>query len=447
MFRFFPGLRADAVVVACIAALFASPRLMAQVEPELRHQVVVGDTLERLAHRFMEQPRRYREIARLNGLGNQDLINPGQMLRFPAPYLKMQSGEATISSTKGFASVGGKAAEVGARAGPATDLLTGPDGQLTLRLPDGSEIRLQPDTSARLTEVKRNPASGARSVEVNLSRGRLETDVAPGKADNSRFTIRTPAASLGVRGTSFRAAAQDNSASTEVLEGRVQAAVANAAVDVNRGFGTRATAGKAPLKPIPLLPAPSLSPLAAQVDSDTPELTFASVAGAIRYRALVAEDERFERIVSDGTGDAPALKTPTLRDGVYYFRARAIDPQGLEGFNADGRFRVRTNPRPPRIIEPAPGGALVQPDLAKIDLMFRWEPVADAAGGYLLQLAEDAGFTRGLREHKSARPGYKLPMDASPQRVVYWRVRSVDGAGETAPAGTTQVFEMGMRPQ
>ena len=32
-----------------------------------------------------------------------------------------------------------------------------------------------------------------------------------------------------------------------------------------------------------------------------------------------------------------------------FFRARAIDPQGLEGWNADGGFRVRTNPRAPLV--------------------------------------------------------------------------------------------------
>ena len=434
-----------AVCIALLAQMTPAP-VLAQGAPELQYKVQPGDTLERLALRFMEQPRRYREIARLNSLSDADVIKPGQLLRIPAPYLKMQADEATISAVKGSALMSGKPAEVGARAGAASAFVTGADGQVTLRLADGSEIRLQPNTSARITELKRNPASGARAVMIGLDKGRLETDVTPGKGDNSRFTVQTPSAALGVRGTSFRAAAQDNSASTEVLDGRVQAAVGAQAVDVSQGFGTKADVGQAPLPPVPLLPAPGLAPLAALVDTDTPELNFAAVVGAARYRSMVAEDARFERLVFEGVRTAPEVTTSALRDGAYFFRARAIDAQGLEGFNADGRFRVRTTPRPPRILEPAPGGVLLQPNLAKIDLVFRWEPVPDASGGYILQMASDNRFTRDVTEQKLTATRHLASMDSSPRRVVYWRVRSVDGAGEPGPVGLTQAFEMGMRP-
>ena len=51
---------------------------------------------------------------------------------------------------------GGAPALVGATAGAAAEISTGADGQITLRLADGSEIRLQNNTSVRFTELKRN---------------------------------------------------------------------------------------------------------------------------------------------------------------------------------------------------------------------------------------------------------------------------------------------------
>ena len=414
---------------------------------DLQHKVAPGDTLLRLAARFMEQPRRYREIARLNDLGDEDVLKPGQVIRIPLPYLKMQTDEATVTAVKGAVTLGGAPAALGAKAGAATEISTGADGQVTLRLPDGSEIRLQNNTSARFTELKRNVASGARSVSLRLMQGRVETDVTPAKGDLSRFSISTPTAVLGVRGTRFRAAADATTASTEVLEGRVAAAVASASVDVNQGFGTKASGGRPPLPPVPLLAAPGLAPLAAQIDIDSPALQFAAVPGAARYRALVAEDARFERVVAEALSVAPVLRTAALPDGGYFFRARAIDAQGLEGFNADGRFTVRTTPRAPRVPDPAPRGLLSQPTLAKLALLFRWEAEPAAAGGYMVQVAADPGFTQGLTEHKPAANEIELTVDSSPRRIVYWRVRSLDAAGVPGPAGVTQAFEMGLLPR
>ena len=418
----------------------------AAAEGDLLYRVVPGDTLEGVARRLMEEPRRYREVGRMNQLKNDDLINPGQTIRIPAPYLRMQAEDATVTAVKGSASISGRAAEVGGRAAAESDIVTGADGQMTLKLADGSEIRVQPGTAARLAEVKRNPASGARAYLINLLRGRLETDVTPSKSANSRFTINTPTAALGVRGTSFRATAEGNSASTEVLEGRVAAigTRGGAGVEVNRGFGTKAEAGKAPLPPVPLLDAPGLQGLSPVADQSDPELTFAAVPGAARYRGIVAEDARFERVVAEAVNTTPSVKAAALADGQYFFRARAIDPQGLEGWNADSRFRVRTNPRPPQVTSAAPGGALQQPSLARMELVFRWEPVADAAGGYTLQIASDRQFTTDVREIKVAVTRHPVVFDASPQRTVYWRVRSLDAAGEPGPAGPVQAFEMGV---
>ena len=458
-----------AVLVGVVAsALGSAPSLAqapAQTAGDLQYKVQPGDTLEGVARRLMEQPRRYPEIARLNGLGNQDVIQPGQTLRIPAPYLKMQSEAATVAAVKGDVTLAGKPVEPGARATAGADVITGADGQITLRLADGSEIRLQPGTTARLSEIKRNPASGARAYVINLVRGRLDTDVAPGKGDNSRFTINTPTAALGVRGTSFRAAAESGSASTEVLEGRVQAAAGvvdgavsglvsgvvtgtvtgtRATVDVNQGFGTKAVAGRAPLPPVPLLDAPGLAPLGAVSDTADPELAFAPVPGAARYRGIVAEDAKFERVVVEAVALTPALKTAALKDGEYFFRARAIDYQGLEGWNADGRFRVRTNPRPPQVLSAAPPGLLQQPNLARMEVRFNWQPVADAAGGYLLQTAADPKFTAEVREYKLTGTRHPVMLETSPRRVVYWRVRSLGAAGEPGPAGPVQAFEFGV---
>ena len=187
------GPPSHSIAVVSLLAVFAlmPAAAIARESGDLQHKVAPGDTLLRLADRFMEQPKRYREVARVNQLGDEDVLRPGQVLRFPAPYLKMQADEASVASVKGAVSIGGVPAVVGAKAGSTADIITGADGQLTLRLVDGSEIRLQNNTSARFTELKRNIGSGARTVAMRLLQGRLETDVTPGKGELSRFNIST----------------------------------------------------------------------------------------------------------------------------------------------------------------------------------------------------------------------------------------------------------------
>jgi hypothetical protein len=81
-----------ALLFTCALALGPAAHAQTAGVDELRYTVKAGDTLEAVSRRLMEQPRRYPEIARLNGLRDQDALTPGQVLRFPAPYLKMQPG-------------------------------------------------------------------------------------------------------------------------------------------------------------------------------------------------------------------------------------------------------------------------------------------------------------------------------------------------------------------
>ncbi len=410
------------------------------------HQVVPGDTLERLARRLMEEPRRYPEIARYNQLSDSDVLAPGQVLRFPLPYLKMAAADATITATKGQVTVDGRSVAVGTRVPSQAEVVTANDGQTTLKLADGSEIRIQPGSRLKIDDSRTNAYTGSRSIRLKLTSGRIETDVVPAANRASRYEITTPTAALAVRGTSFRAAALESSATTEVLEGKVAASGAttagNTAVDVNQGFGTITAQGKPPLPPTALLRAPDVARVATLVEATDAELTFGGVPGARQYRAIVAEDGRFERIIHQAVSPEPLLRTAALADGEYFFRARAIDAQGLEGWNADHRFRVKANPRPPGIPDPAPQGVLRQPTLARMALTFRWDEVPGASG-YILQTAADAGFSVDLAEVRVNGTRHQMEIASSPRRVVYWRVRTLDAKGESGPAGLAQAFRVG----
>ena len=47
----------------------------------ITHVVVKGDTLWDIAERYVKDPYRYPELARLSGIKNPDLIYPGDIVR------------------------------------------------------------------------------------------------------------------------------------------------------------------------------------------------------------------------------------------------------------------------------------------------------------------------------------------------------------------------------
>jgi hypothetical protein len=439
--KFFPAEAARlAAWVAVIAAVgLMSPLAPAQT-PDYQHTVKPGDTLEALARTLMEEPRRYPEVARHNKMGNQDQLKPGQTVLFPVQYLKMRPMDATVTAVKGAATLNGQSVGPGTKFTGRGDVATGQDGQMTIRLADGSEIRVQTNSKLNLSELKSNEAAGTRSARLDLKEGRLETDVTPNKGSSSRFEVKTPVAVTGVRGTSFRVASEAANAKTEVLEGAVATSTPLGSVGVNQGFGTRADAGQPPAPPKELLAAPALTPLPPIVESNSPTLEVARVNGAARYRAMVALDERFERIVAEGVSDAPALRVAALADGEYFFRARAIDPAGLEGINANGKFRVKANPRAPEIDAPAPPANLVNAE--RIELNFSWRRVAEALGGYRLEIADNAAFNNP-QSFAVAETNLTVAFAAAPRRQVFWRVQSLDVTGQPGPRGATQGFLLG----
>ncbi len=90
-----------------------------------------------------------------------------------------------------------------------------------------------------------------------------------------------------------------------------------------------------------------------------------------------------ERVI--GVGDA--LEVKGLDDGTYHLHGQSIDGIGIEGFPlASQVIRVRANPLPPFIQEPADG----TPFKGKF-VSFRWLKVRDAAR-YQLQISPDREF-------------------------------------------------------
>jgi hypothetical protein len=406
------------------------------------HRAVNGDTLLKLANRFLIRKTDWAALQKNNTIADPNRIPVGTAIRIPVALMRTELVPATIESSRGRVESSAGQVAPGTTLKEGDQLKTGDDGFVTIKLADGSTLTVQSKSAVKL-EVMRQLANtgGVADSVVRLDSGRLETNVAKQRGPAARYEIRTPTSNMGVRGTAFRAGADETGkkGQSEVVEGLVAVAGSGAgrALDLPAGYGSIVEAGKPPSPPIELLPAPDLKALQPMFTSADPSFSFAPVAGATSYRTQVAADRAFTNLIAEVATATPTAKYKDLSDGELFFRARAIDAQGLEGKDAIHSFVVKARPFAPSLETP-----LSNARLSTGRVTMSWKPNADARAevrAYRLQLARDSEFKQMVEE--KTLPGLSLsPAGALASGNYVWRVASLDAAGGVGPWSEAKAF-------
>jgi len=132
-------------------------------------------------------------------------------------------------------------------------LRTGPDARLLVQFSDGMELSLSDGAEMAVAAYEWNAAQAAGKAELALAQGSflLQTG-AVGKLPDHPLTVKTPLASVGVRGTQFWGGPLEAPLSVLLIEGRVVVTSAAGSVELGTpGEGTSVTEpGAAPQPPI-----------------------------------------------------------------------------------------------------------------------------------------------------------------------------------------------------
>jgi hypothetical protein len=301
---------------------------------------------------------------------------------------------------------------------------------------DGTLLRLRPGSVLQLRESQRVRGADAVRSGARLERGRVEVEAAPAPAGRPGFNIDTPQGVLGVRGTEFRVASDPELHLTrgEVLGGAVAfagAAPGSPQERVQAGFGAVIGAAGGVTPPVPLLARPDLSALEVLQERLLVRFPLPAQAGAAAYRGQVARDASFDIVVADLSSATPELRFADLPDGDYVLRVRAIDGQGLEGRDADLRFKLKARPEAPFPSAPAPRAVLFG---GRVE--FAWT-ANEEAKTYRLQLASDPGF-----QDMADLAALTRSVDALAPGTYHWRLASIRADGDRGPWGTARSFEM-----
>lgn len=435
-------------IVLWVALLATGVVQQARANDDYAYQVTRNDTLIGVTTRLLTTPADWPKVARYNNKRNPNYLSPGETVRIPFSMLKTTPATATVSHVQGDvkAASGGASASalaLGASLAEGAQVTTGKDGYVTLKLQDGSTVRVQSATQVQVERMRTYAGVGVFESAMRLASGRVESLVQKFRPDagatQTRNSVNTPLASLAVRGTEFRVTmdTQSNQTRGEVLSGVV--VVSNEASGagekrLDAGFGSVVDASKMLTDPVALLVAPDVSKLPKLQERPLLRFALPATPGASAYRAQVARDADFNLVVAEQLSKSPEVRVSDIADGGYFLRVRAVDARGLEGRDATHAFTLKARPEPPLVAYPVPKGKVRAPEVE-----FKWAENTEAAV-YHLQVAKDAGFKSLVHENKAIKgplAAVKLPLGD-----YFWRVASLRKDGDRGPYGDVASFAL-----
>jgi hypothetical protein len=90
----------------------------------------------------------------------------------------------------------------------------------------------------------------------------------------------------------------------------------------------------AEVQAVPLLPAPGLESIAAELRRPAVHLPMPALAGAVGYRVQVSADPAFGTVALSLRAPPAGISLAELPNGFWFVRWRGIDPLGLEGYDS-----------------------------------------------------------------------------------------------------------------
>ncbi len=437
----------------------------AQITPRgndvIAHRVVTGDTLEVLAARYLGDHKRWTALQNHNKEEDPLRLRPGSVLEIPTRLLRaaMASVVFVQGDVQSSRSASHLADSVNASPQPVQkgqllqegDSLQVPaNAFVSVRLADGSLVRVQSESDVELRQMRRKGRAGTLQSVIDLREGAIEAQVSRQTNGERRFEVRTPAASTSVRGTQFLVMSDDaGRTAAAVDEGSVAVQTGQPAALLRPGQGLSVSANGQIGRPTAMLEAPDIAAWPSLVeDASWVSLPLPAMAGAVRYQVLLAQDNELTQIVRGGMFTKSPARLTGVEDGNYIAAIRAIDTNGIPGKRSLQALRIKAHPVPPLYESPAPEATVGQGQQG-----LQCTQVAEASA-YRIQVATaDGSFAQPLID-ANALKDCALPANALTKLPVgeyMWRVGSIrtldNGQPDAGPFAAPQKMKLALAPQ
>ncbi len=447
---------------------------LAQITPMPRggdviaHKVVAGDTLEQLAAQYLGDRKRWSALQTHNRVGDPHRLLPGSVLEIPIRLMHMASASVEfvrgdVRSARSLSHLGASGDGASAQnLGPAQAIQKGqslqegdllkiaPDAFVSVRLADGSLVRVQSESEVQLRQMRRKGRAGNLQSVLDLREGGLEISVPKLANGERRFEVRTPAASTSVRGTQFLVQNNPQGGTTAAVdEGSVAVQSGQPSTLLRPGQGV-AVSEKGQLGQIAnMLPAPDIStwPALAE-DANWVSLPLPVQAGAVRYQVQLAKDKSLTKVLRSAQFTQSPLRLTGVEDGDYVVAIRGLDASGIPGARSLHALRVKAHPIAPLYEAPAQDGTV-----GKGQSGLQCTQVTEASGYRIQIAAAGTDFSAPVLDAKDLKDCV-LPAQALavlPVGAYQWRAASIrtlsSGQTDQGPFAAAQNMKLAQAPQ
>ncbi|MDO3722660.1 FecR domain-containing protein [Marinobacter sp. chi1] len=410
-----------------------------------------GDSLSQVASELLTPNIGVARLREYNKLSEGMVLAEGDRVRIPLSWLKRQPEPARIASVSGVVQIisgsdGRKQTLTRDTLIRVGDEILSGSGSATVRLADGSEIRISPDSRLTFNRLTQFGKSGMVDTRLRLDHGEIHTRVKPVLDGGARFEIETPSAVAAVRGTVFAIQTSGQKTSLQVSHGAVDFGQPGKTQRIPAGYGATVSASTTSGMSIRRLPpAPETRPLPSRLTRLPATLEWSnSQASAYRLDIFAADDGRWVES-REIRGNHHELSM--LDNGQYEIHLASVGHDGVAGMPAVTPVEVDLQAQEANLVTPNDGAA-ANDDMPEFEWSLnghnevaRIEIAADQSFNHLIATSEWAPETSALPS-RPLNPGqyyWRVVTEAGGNSVAVSKPRSLTVKGSLPPARVISV--------
>lgn len=272
--------------------------------------------------------------------------------RTEAVEAKLQKKTGEVDKRKGLLGTW-QPCEVGDLFAESDAIRTGLKSTASLAFVDGSQVLIDPATTAVIRASRLDKLDRTVSTNLTLIKGSLLSQLSKQAQASGSFKLSAGSSEAIVRSGKFWASVSEARA-TKIAnyDGTLEIKSGEAIVTLKKNQGTVVLKGKKPIPPVELLPAPRLqwSDLDTVIFRNELLLKWNPIPNTIKYQIQISPERDFSRNVQTYSSSPPLLQLNNLPNQTLFVRLQAIDKFGLRGTDSPTYRILRSPDREPPFI-------------------------------------------------------------------------------------------------
>ncbi len=265
--------------------------------------------------------------------------------RTEAVEAKLRTKIGTVDKRKGLLSAW-QNTEVGDLFAESDAVRTGSQSTASLAFIDGSQILIDPNTTAVVRASRLDKLDRTLNANITLINGSLLSQLSKQAQESGSFKLSAGSSEAVVRSGKFWASVNE-ARSTKIAnyDGILEVKSGEATITLKKNQGTVVLKGKEPTPPVELLPAPRLqwNGLDTVVFRDELLLQWNPIPNTAKYQIEVSSERNFSQNVQTYSTSATSFLLKNLPNETRFVRLQAIDKLGLRGADSP-TYRILRSP-------------------------------------------------------------------------------------------------------